>query len=153
MNKVVLIGRLTKDPELKFTPGNGTAVATLTLAVDRRVPNKNGQREADFIQVTVWGKSAENTANYMGKGRLMGVSGRIQTRTYEAKDGTRRYVTEVVADEVQFLDRGNGNNGSNGANPNKPASAAGNSGYSAMDFEGSIYEDEMTPVDDGDIPF
>jgi single-strand DNA-binding protein len=153
MNKVVLIGRLTKDPELKFTPGNGTAVATLTLAVDRRVPNKNGQREADFIQVTVWGKSAENTANYMSKGRLMGVSGRIQTRTYEAKDGTRRYVTEVVADEVQFLDRGNGNNGSNGANPNKPASAAGNSGYSAMDFEGSIYEDEMTPVDDGDIPF
>lgn len=153
MNKVVLIGRLTKDPELKFTPGNGTAVATLTLAVDRRVPNKNGQREADFIQVTVWGKSAENTANYMGKGRLMGVSGRIQTRTYEAKDGSRRYVTEVVADEVQFLDRGNGTNGTNGANPNRPAAAAGNSGYSAMDFEGSIYEDEMTPVDDGDIPF
>ena len=153
MNKVVLIGRLTKDPELKFTPGNGTAVATLTLAVDRRFPNKNGQREADFIQVTVWGKSAENTANYMGKGRLMGVSGRIQTRTYDAKDGTRRYVTEVVADEVQFLEKGNGNNGSNGAYPNKPAAAAGNSGYQAMDFEGSIYEDEMTPVDDGDIPF
>jgi single-strand DNA-binding protein len=152
VNKVVLIGRLTKDPELKFTPGTGTAVATLTLAVDRRVPNKNGQREADFIQVTVWGKSAENTANYMGKGRLMGVSGRIQTRTYEAKDGTRRYVTEVVADEVQFLDKGNGT-GTNGANPNRQAAAGGNSGYSAMDFEGSIYEDEMTPIDDGDIPF
>jgi single-strand DNA-binding protein len=150
MNKVVLIGRLTKDPELKFTPGNGTAVATLTLAVDRRVPNKNGQREADFIQVTVWGKAAENTANYMGKGRLMGVSGRIQTRTYEAKDGSRRYVTEVVADEVQFLDRGNG--ASPNQNPNR-AAAQGNSGYSGMDFEGSIYEDEMTPVDDGDIPF
>jgi single-strand DNA-binding protein len=150
MNKVVLIGRLTKDPELKFTPGNGTAVATLTLAVDRRMPNKNGQREADFISVTVWGKSAENTANYMSKGRLMGVSGRIQTRSYEAKDGTRRYVTEVVADEVQFLDKGNGNNGSN---QNRPAASTGNSNYSAMDFEGSIYEDEMTPVDDGDIPF
>jgi single-strand DNA-binding protein len=149
VNKVVLIGRLTKDPELKFTPGNGTAVATLTLAVDRRIANKNGQREADFIQVTVWGKAAENTANYMGKGRLMGVSGRIQTRTYDAKDGTRRYVTEVVADEVQFLDRGNG------AAPttNRPAAAAGNSGYPGMDFEGSIYEDEMTPIDDGDIPF
>jgi single-strand DNA-binding protein len=150
MNRVVLIGRLTKDPELKFTPGTGTAVATLTLAVDRRVPNKNGQREADFIQVTVWGKAAENTANYMGKGRLMGVGGRIQTRSYEAKDGSRRYVTEVVADEVQFLDRGNG--ASPNTSPNKPA-AQGNFGYSAMDFEGSIYEDEMTPVDDGDIPF
>jgi single-strand DNA-binding protein len=150
MNRVVLIGRLTKDPELKFTPGNGTAVATLTLAVDRRVPNKNGQREADFIQVTVWGKSAENTANYMSKGRLMGVGGRIQTRSYEAKDGSRRYVTEVVADEVQFLDKGNG--ASPNTNSNRPA-AQGNSGYSAMDFEGSIYEDEMTPVDDGDIPF
>lgn len=152
MNKVVLIGRLTKDPELKFTPGNGTAVATLTLAVDRRMPNKNGQREADFIQVTVWGKSAENTANYMSKGRLMGVSGRIQTRTYEAKDGTRRYVTEVVADEVQFLDKGTGTNSSNGASPNRQATV-GNSGYGEMDFQGSIYEDEMTPVDDGDIPF
>lgn len=152
MNKVVLIGRLTKDPELKFTPGNGTAVATLTLAVDRRMPNKNGQREADFIQVTVWGKSAENTANYMSKGRLMGVSGRIQTRTYEAKDGTRRYVTEVVADEVQFLDKGTGTNSSSGTSPNRQA-AAGNSGYGEMDFQGSIYEDEMTPIDDGDIPF
>jgi single-strand DNA-binding protein len=157
MNKVVLIGRLTKDPELKFTPGNGTAVATLTLAVDRRVPNKNGQREADFIAVTVWGKAAENTANYMSKGRLMGVSGRIQTRSYEAKDGTRRYVTEVVADEVQFLDKGNGaasnqGQGQNQGQSNRPA-AAGNSGYESMGFEGSMYEDEMTPIDDGDIPF
>lgn len=78
----------------------------------------------------------------------MGVSGRIQTRSYEAKDGTRRYVTEVVAEEVQFLEWGNGNN----LGPSR-AAAQGNSGYSAMDFEGSIYEDEMTPVDDGDIPF
>ncbi|SKA91567.1 single-strand binding protein [Clostridium sp. USBA 49] len=146
MNKVVLIGRLTKDPELKFTPGTGTAVATFTLAVDRRLPNKNGQREADFVPIVVWGKQAESTANYMSKGRLMGVSGRIQTRSYEAKDGTRRYVTEVVADEVQFLEWGNG------TNSNKSATQP-NSEYSAMDFEGSIYEDEMTPVDDGDIPF
>lgn len=155
MNKVVLIGRLTRDPELKFTPGTGTAVATLTVAVDRRVPNKNGQREADFIRVIVWGKSAENTANYMSKGRLIGISGRIQTTSYDAKDGTKRYVTEVVAEEVQFLDKGNGNaqpGQGSGQNFNK-AAARGNSGYSAMDFEGSIYEDEMTPVDDGDIPF
>ncbi len=101
MNKVVLIGRLTKDPELKFTPGNGTAVATFTLAVDRRF-SKDGQREADFIPIVVWGKQAESTANYMSKGKLMGVSGRIQTRSYEAKDGTRRYVTEVIAEEVKF---------------------------------------------------
>lgn len=155
MNKVVLIGRLTKDPELKFTPGTGTAVATFTLAVDRRVPNKNGQREADFVPIVVWGKQAESTANYMSKGKLMGVSGRIQTRSYEAKDGTRRYVTEVVADEVQFLEWGNGQGqGNQGSNQNfNKAAAQGNSGYSAMDFEGSIYEDEMTPVDDGDIPF
>lgn len=103
MNKVVLIGRLTKDPELKFTPGNGTAVATFTLAVDRRF-SKDGQREADFIPIVVWGKQAESTANYMSKGKLMGVSGRIQTRSYEAKDGTRRYVTEVIAEEVKFLE-------------------------------------------------
>ena len=103
MNKVVLIGRLTKDPELRFTPGNGAAVATFTLAVDRRF-SKDGQREADFIPIVVWGKQAESTANYMTKGNLVAVSGRIQTRSYEAKDGTRRYVTEVIADEVKFLE-------------------------------------------------
>jgi single-strand DNA-binding protein len=154
VNKVVLIGRLTKDPELKFTPGTGTAVATFTLAVDRRIPNKTGQREADFVPIVVWGKQAESTANYMSKGKLMGVSGRIQVRSYDAKDGTKRYVTEVVAEDVQFLEWGNGgaNNGSSNQTPNRAASQ-GNSGYSTMDFEGSIYEDEMTPIDDGDIPF
>lgn len=103
MNKVVLIGRLTKDPELKFTPGTGTAVANFTMAVDRRF-QKDGQKEADFIPVVVWGKPAESTANYTAKGKMIGVSGRIQTRTYDATDGTKRYVTEVVADEVQFLE-------------------------------------------------
>src|ERR1035437_6650759 len=98
MNKVTLIGRLTKDPELKFTPGTGTAVANFTIAVDRRMPNKDGQREADFINIVVWNKPAENTANYMHKGSLIAISGRIQVRNYDAKDGTKRYVTEVVAD-------------------------------------------------------
>ncbi|MCM0647038.1 single-stranded DNA-binding protein [Clostridium swellfunianum] len=154
MNKVVLIGRLTKDPELKFTPGTGTAVATFTLAVDRRLPNKNGQREADFVPIVVWGKQAESTANYMSKGKLMGVSGRIQTRSYDAKDGSKRYVTEIVAEEVQFLEWGNGNGSQGGSpQPNRAASQQGNSGFPGMDFSGSIYEDEMTPVDDGDIPF
>ncbi|MBO1265633.1 single-stranded DNA-binding protein [Proteiniclasticum sp. SCR006] len=144
MNKVVLIGRLTKDPELKYTPGSGTAVTTITLAVDRRF-SKDNQREADFIPVVIWGKSAESTAQYMAKGRLMGVSGRIQTRSYEAKDGGRRYVTEVVAEEVQFLEWGNSNN----------RTQDNNSGYSGNDNNqgyGASFDD-MTPIDDGDIPF
>lgn len=145
MNKVVLIGRLTKDPELKFTPGNGTAVATLTLAIDRKMPGKDGKKEADFVPIVVWGKQAEATANYMSKGRLMGVSGRIQVRNYDAKDGTKRYVTEVVAEEVQFLDKANSNNGQAAQN-----NASANTGIS---YDASIYEDEMTPIDDGDIPF
>ena len=146
MNKVVMIGRLTKDPELKFTPGTGTAVATFTLAVDRRF-SKDNQKEADFIPVVVWGKQAESTANYMSKGKLMGVSGRIQTRSYDAKDGTKRYVTEVVAEEVQFLEWGNGAGG-------RTAPSGNNTEYGAPSYsdERSI-GDEMTPVDDGDIPF
>lgn len=144
MNKVVLIGRLTKDPELKFTPGNGNAVATFTLAVDRRLPNKDGVREADFVPIVVWGKQAESTANYMSKGKLMGVSGRIQVRSYDAKDGTKRYVTEVVADEVQFLEWGG----------NKPQ--AGREEYGSNTVR-SMNEPDMgadiTPIDDGDIPF
>lgn len=103
MNKVVLIGRLTKDPELRFTPGTGSAVTTLTLAVDR-YNTKTGQREADFIPVVIWGKQAESAANYLSKGSQAAISGRIQTRSYDAKDGTKRYVTEVVADDIQFLD-------------------------------------------------
>lgn len=110
MNKVVLIGRMTKDPELKFTPGTGTSVATFTMAVPRRF-KKEGQPDADFIPIVVWGKQAESTANYMSKGKLLSVAGRIETRSYEAKDGGRRYVTEVVADEVSFLEYGNKNEG------------------------------------------
>ena len=148
MNKVVLIGRLTKDPELKFTPGTGTAVATFTLAVDRKF-SKDGQKEADFIPVVVWGKQAESTANYTGKGKLMGVSGRIQTRSYDAKDGTKRYVTEVVAEEVQFLEWGSGN---------KAAGSSFNGNMSeefgkTQSFNQETYGEDITPVDDGDIPF
>ena len=105
LNKVVLIGRLTRDPELKFTPGTGIAVTTFTLAVNRRY-KKEGQPEADFIPIVVWGKQAESTANYMSKGKQLSVSGRIETRSYDAKDGTKKYVTEVVADEVHFLEWG-----------------------------------------------
>lgn len=102
INKVTLVGRLTKDPELKFTPGTGTAVTTFTLAVNRRF-KKEGQPEADFIPIVIWGRMAESTANYKRKGEMIGISGRIETRSYEAKDGTRRYVTEVIAEEVEFI--------------------------------------------------
>lgn len=102
INRVVLVGRLTKDPELKYT-ANGTAVAGFTLAVNRPFKNQKGENEADFIRVIVWRKPAENAANYLKKGSLAGVEGRIQTRSYE-NQGQRVFVTEVVADSVQFLE-------------------------------------------------
>ena len=105
MNKVTLIGRLTKDPELRFIQGSGIAVTTLTLAVDKYNATTK-QKEADFIPIVAWNKTAENIANYMVKGSQLAVSGRIQTRSYETKDGTKRYVTEVVANEVEFLEKG-----------------------------------------------
>lgn len=104
LNSVILIGRLTKDPELRYTP-NGTAVASFTLAVGRARPNQQGERETDFIPIVVWQKQAENCANYIGKGSLVAVEGRLQVRTYDGKDGQRRWVTEVVAENVRFLDK------------------------------------------------
>ena len=137
MNRVNLIGRLTKDPELRFTPGTGMAVSTFTIAIDRRA-NKDGKKEADFIPIVVWGKQGENVANYMSKGRLIGISGRIQTRNYEGKDGIRRYVTEIVADEVQFLDY---KKNSSNADATNDSSTSYDSGWS-------------DPIDDDDeIPF
>lgn len=108
INRVVLVGRLTRDPELRYTP-NGIPVATFTIAVNRTFTNTQGEREADFIQIVVWRKTAENVANYLKKGSLAGVDGRIQTRSYEGQDGKRVYVTEILAESVQFLDsRGKG---------------------------------------------
>ena len=129
MNKVVLIGRLTKDSELKFAQGTGTAVATFTLAVNRRF-KREGQPEADFIPIVVFGKQAEAVANHTAKGKLTSVSGHIQTKNYEAKDGTRRYVTEVLADEVEFIEWA-----SKGKVENRDTS------------------EDVTPIDSGDIPF
>ncbi|MBC1521423.1 single-stranded DNA-binding protein [Listeria aquatica] len=103
MNRVVLVGRLTKDPELRYTPA-GVAVATFTLAINRNFKNGQGEQEADFINCVVWRKPAENVANFLKKGSLAGVDGRIQTRNYEGQDGKRVYVTEVVAESVQFLE-------------------------------------------------
>lgn len=103
LNRVVLIGRLATDPELKYTP-SGLAVATFRIAVDRR-PNQQGEKEADFIPIVVWKQSAEFAANYLTKGRLVAVDGRLQVRSWVAQDGTRRYVTEVIAENLRSLDR------------------------------------------------
>ena len=106
MNKIVLIGRLVRDPELRFSPGTGIAISRFTIAVNRR-KKEDGTQEADFIPCVAWRKQAENLANYQKKGNQIAVTGRIQTRSYDGKDGIKRYVTEVIAEEIQFLDKVN----------------------------------------------
>lgn len=117
MNCVMLIGRLTRDPELRYT-NTGTPVANFTLAVDKNLSKEKkqemeaqGQPTADFINIVVWNKSAENVANYLSKGLKVAIQGRLQSRSYEAKDGGRRYVTEVVAERVEFLEWKQDNDG------------------------------------------
>ena len=144
INTVILIGRLTREPELRYLPsGNNTAVARFTLAVDRDLSKEkrqqaeaNNQPTADFINVTVWGKQAENCNNYLAKGRLVAVSGRIQTGSYE-KDGRRVYTTDIVAERVQFLEWGD----------KESKSAAQATQQDMTDIEG-FYQ-----VDNEDIPF
>lgn len=109
MNRTILVGRITADPELRTTP-NGIATCRVTVAVNR-IPNSNGERVADFINVVIWRRQAENVARYCSKGSLIGVEGRIQTRNYDGQDGQRRYVTEVVADNVTFLGSRNATGG------------------------------------------
>jgi single-strand DNA-binding protein len=106
LNRVILIGRLTKDPELRYTP-SGVAVTTFTLAVARPFKNAQGQKEADFLNTVTWRQLAETCANYLAKGRLCAVEGRVQVRHYDNNEGKRVYVTEVIADNVQFLESGN----------------------------------------------
>lgn len=130
INRVVLVGRLTKDPELRYT-ANGIAVATFTLAVNRPFSNQQGEREADFINIVVWRKQAENVANFLNKGSLAGVDGRMQTRNYENNEGRRVYVTEVVGDSVQFLEpKGATSGGGQGQQQQRSAPQnQGNQGY------------------------
>jgi single-strand DNA-binding protein len=141
MNKVVLIGRLTRDPELRYT-GNNTPVATFSLAVNRNFSNQQGEREADFINIVVWRKQAENVKNYLTQGSQVAIEGRIQTRTYDDQNGQRRYITEVVADNVEFV--GSRNSSSNSNNMNSAAS--NNAGPTPYDF-GSAPEPKGTDVD------
>lgn len=130
INKVVLLGRLTKDPELNFAAGTGTAVARFTLAVTR--PFKKD--ETDFINCIAFNKRAEAIAQYLTKGRQLAVTGSIRTGSYDAKDGTKRYTTDIVVDSFEFIGSGQGNNNQGNTSSNN-------------------FEDEMTPVDDGDMPF
>ena len=104
MNKIILMGRLTRDPEVRVTPSEKT-VCTFTLAVDRQFANQSGEREADFINIVVWGKAAELCGNSLAKGQRLLVEGRLQIRNYVAKDGNKRYVTEVIAESFLMLDK------------------------------------------------
>ena len=137
MNKVFLIGRLTKDPELKFTTGSGIAIANFTIAVDRAFKSADGTKEVDFISIVCWKKLAELVANNLGKGRLVAVSGSIQTRNFQGQDGKKVYITEVNADEVQFLDWPKDSN-------NVQQSRGDIAPTNTNDF---------FPVEDGEIPF
>ena len=148
LNKAILIGRLTKDPELRST-SNNISVTSFTIAVDRNFTNQQGEREADFIPVVAWRSLAETCARYLTKGRLVAVSGRMQVRSYEGNDGLKRYITEVVADEVQFLER---NPNSGGAPGNAPIPGSGNSKPTG---NGASEPDGFSPldVDDDELPF
>lgn len=146
MNRTILVGRLTRDPELRYTP-NGVAVANFTMAVNRPFKSKDGEQEADFINCVVWRKPAENLANYMKKGNQIGVDGRLQSRSYEDKEGKKVFVTEVVADSVQFLESKSGSQtGNNQQNHNQQQ---GNQSQS------NPFQNEGEPIDigDEDLPF
>lgn len=143
LNRTILIGRLTKDPEMRYTPA-GVAVAQFTLAVDRPFTSGEGkEREADFIPIVTWRQLAETCANYLRKGRLTAVEGRIQIRNYENNEGKRVYVTEIIADNVRFLESGN--------RGETPASASGNTASERRD----PFADDGKPIDisDDDLPF
>lgn len=111
MNRSILVGRLTKDPELKYTP-SGVAVCTFTLAVDRTFTNGNGEREADFIPIVTWRQLAETCANYIRKGKLVAVEGKVKVRKWDSDNGTR-YITEIIADNVRFLESNRQHNQTN----------------------------------------
>ena len=166
INNVVLVGRMTRDAELRYTPSN-QAVATFTLAVNRNFKNQNGEREADFINCVIWRQQAENLANWAKKGTLVGVTGRIQTRNYENQQGQRVYVTEVVADNFQILEsratrEGQSGGSYNGEFNNSSFGGSSNGGFSSQPSQQTpnFGRDESpfgnsNPMDisDDDLPF
>ncbi|HDT6292696.1 TPA: single-stranded DNA-binding protein [Staphylococcus aureus] len=151
LNSVVLVGRLTKDPEFRTTP-NGVSVATFTLAVNRTFTNAQGEREADFINCVTFRKQADNVNNYLSKGSLAGVDGRLQSRSYENQEGRRVFVTEVVCDSVQFLEPKNNNQ-----QPNNNYQQQNNS-YNApqnRQQQNNPFANANSPIeiDDNSLPF
>ena len=140
MNKVFLIGRLTRDPELKFATGSGNAVATFSLAVDRNYTGQDGKKEADFLNIVCFKKTAEFVANNLGKGRLIAVSGSLRTSNYVAQDGHKVYKTDIYADEIKILEWP------------KDGVSGNRSGESKGEVSPSTGND-FFPVEDDDIPF
>lgn len=163
MNRVVIVGRLTRDPDLRYTP-NGVAVANFTVAANRPFKNQQGEQEADFINCVVWRAAAENLANYMKKGSMVGVDGRIQTRRYDDKDGKTVFVTEVVAESVQFLEpKGTSNQGGSNQSASQGTNNQGQSAQqqgqksasSSNQNSNEPFKTDGEPIDisDDDLPF
>lgn len=156
MNRVDLVGRLTRDPELRHT-SSGRGVCQINLAINRTFTNQSGEREADFINVVVWDKQAENVSKYLTKGRLVSVEGRLQTRNYDDKDGKKVYVTEVVANNVQFLSTGNSGNTNSYANETNPFDYEPEpvKNVQTVSVEKDPFESfgETVTISDNDLPF
>ena len=137
MNRAIIIGNITRDPDLRAT-GSGISVCTFTVAVQRRFQNQNGERQADFIPVVCWRGLADNCGRFLKKGSKVGVGGAIQTRSYDAQDGTKRYVTEIIADEVEFLDRREQSGQGDHSAPHPSTS-----GLDDMSFGEAVDDDEL----------
>ncbi|MFS9214762.1 single-stranded DNA-binding protein SsbA [Streptococcus infantis] len=155
INNVVLVGRMVRDAELRYTPSN-VAVATFTLAVNRTFKSQNGEREADFINVVMWRQQAENLANWAKKGSLIGVTGRIQTRSYDNQQGQRVYVTEVVAENFQMLESRSVREGQTGGGHSAPSSNYSAPTQSVPDFsrdENPFGATNPLDISDDDLPF
>lgn len=158
MNKAILIGRLTRDPELRHT-STGRAVCQITVAINRPFTNQSGQREADFINVVVWDKIGENLARYIKKGGQVAVEGRIQTRSYDNNEGKRMYVTEVIAQNVQFLDSKNSSGSQDNASMNSPFDSefenTNMQNIETIDVDKDPFESfgESIAISDNDLPF
>ena len=154
MNKAFLIGRLTRDPELRYSSSN-TAVVNFSIAVDRQYTNKEGQRETDFIRIVAYNKQAENIKKYVTKGSLVAVDGRIQTGSYDDKDGKRVYTTDIVADRVQFLDSKNASNGANVSEEVSPMDFQTSSSPRETNVSDDVFADfgSSIEISDDDIAF
>lgn len=138
MNKAILIGRLTRDPELRFIPTSGMAVARFGIAVNREM-KRDGQPDADFFNIVVWGKTAENCANYLKKGRLVAIDGQMRNNNYEDKNGVKHYNIEINANRVEFLEWGNDNNQNNQQRPQQHQQPQNDfDGFQAIDGDDEI---------------